>query len=83
MEVYPSVTIPSTGIFSPGFTIIMSFTLTSSTFTLISFPFFRIIAVLGLNPINLFIASDVFPFAFASHNLPKITIVINTALASK
>ena len=44
---------------------------------------FIIIAVLGLSPINFFIASDVFPFATDSKNLPNNTNVIITPALSK
>ncbi len=79
----PSITFPSTGIFSPGFTIITSPSITSSTGIFISILFLITVAILGLSSINAFIASDVLCFAFASRSLPNITIVINTALASK
>ena len=54
----PLVIIPSTGIFSPGFTIIMSPATTSSTGIVTSFPFLTTSAVFGFSPISFWIASE-------------------------
>ena len=46
-ELFPEITIPSTGIFSPGFTTTTSPFLTSSSGTLISFPSLMTVASLA------------------------------------
>ncbi|MNC65649.1 hypothetical protein D3C75_1159590 [compost metagenome] len=81
-EVRPSITSPSTAILSPGFTITISPTTTSSIGTFSSTPSRTIRAVLAPSPINVLIASEVRPFANTSNNLPNSTNVINTALVS-
>ncbi len=80
---FPSLTIPSTGIFSPGRTITTSPTKTSSTGRSISFPSRMTRAVLGCNPISFFMASEVCPFALASRNLPRMIKTIIKAEVSK
>ena len=60
--VLPSVTIPSTGIFSPGLTTNMSPTLTSSIPTSVSTPSLSTTAVFGASFIRLLSASVVLPF---------------------
>ena len=82
-EVWPSITVPSTGILEPGLTIIISPTSTSSIGISISLSSLTIIAVLGLSPINFFIASPVLPFARDSKYLPSKTNVIITPALSK
>ncbi|MNN02168.1 hypothetical protein D3C81_1148160 [compost metagenome] len=82
-EVIPSTTSPSTGIFSPGLTTIMSPTSTSSIGVSISLPSLMIIAVLGASPISFFIASEVFPLVTASRYFPNKISVIITPAASK
>ncbi len=79
----PSITIPSTGIFSPGLTTKMSLTLTSSIETSVSTPSFKITAVLGDIFIRLFKASVVFPFERASSILPTVINVKIIAADSK
>ena len=79
----PFVIIPSTGIFSPGRTTIISPIATCSIGTSIIVLFLIILAVLGCKPINFFIASDVRPFALASSHFPRITKVIKNAAVSK
>ena len=83
IEVLPSIISPSTGSFSPGFTKIISPTITSSIGILTSFPFLIIVAVLGARPISFFIASEVFPFETASRYLPKVISVNMTTADSK
>ena len=56
IEVLPSITSPSTGIFSPGFTMTISPEITSSIGIVISLLSLIIVAVLGANPISAFIA---------------------------
>ena len=82
-EVYPCFTIPSTGIFSPGFTTITSPTATSSIGILTSFPSFITVASLGCSPINALIASEVLPLDTDSKYLPNIIKVIITPAVSK
>ena len=50
--VFPSTIVPSNGIFSPGFTIIISFIFTSSGDTFWSSPFLSTLAKSGLISIN-------------------------------
>ena len=71
-ELSPSITIPSTGILAPGFTINTSPFFTSSIGTCFSFPFSIITAVLGASSISPFKALVVLPFALDSNNLPKV-----------
>ena len=52
---FPFIIIPSTGILSPGFTITISSISTWSMFISISFPFFLMVALSGLNFIKLLI----------------------------
>lgn len=82
-EESPEITMPSTGIFSPGLTINMSPIMTSSIGTLSSLPFRITAAVFGERPISFFIASEVFPRAAASSHSPNRTNVINSADVSK
>ena len=58
-EVFPFTIFPSTAIFSPGFTTIMSPTFIFSIRTSFSIPFSIILAFFGCNPINFFIAEEV------------------------
>ena len=83
VEVVPSITSPSTGNFSPGFTTIISFTTTSSIGITISVLFLITVAVFGAKPISLFIAWDVFPFETVSKYLPKVIRVKIVAAESK
>ena len=76
-EECPSVMMPSTGIFWPGFTTIISPTVTSSIGISTSLFFLMTIAVFACSPINFFIASDVLPFATASRYLPRSMNAIN------
>ena len=80
---YPSTTMPSTGIFCPGLTIIMSPASTSSTGTTTSFPFTSTIAVFACSFISFLIASEVLPFAFASKNFPSRINASSNAATSK
>ena len=66
----PSITIPSTGINSPGFTTKISSIFTFSTATETSFWFWMIVAVCGESFINDFNASVVFPFEIDSKSFP-------------
>ena len=83
VDVIPSITSPSTGNFSPGFTTIISFTITSSIGITISVLFLITVAVFGAKPISLFIACDVFPFEIVSKYLPKVISVNIVAAESK
>ncbi len=80
---FPSLTIPSTGIFSPGLTRTTSPTKTSSTGISISFPSLTTRAVLGCKPISFLMASEVCPFALASNSLPRIMRTMIRAEVSK
>ena len=79
----PFATVPSTGIFSPGRTTMVSPTTTCSMGTSNAVPFLTTRAVLGCNPMSFLIASDVRPLVFASSHLPRITNVIRKAAVSK
>ena len=81
--VCPFTTIPSTGIFSPGFTRIISPAFISSIRTSCGSPSFIITAFFGCKPINFFIAEEVFPFVLASRNFPRRIRVIITPADSK
>ena len=60
IDVNPCVTAPSTGIFSPGLTIIVSPIFNISIAILFSLPLVSIIiAVFGCSPISFFIADEV------------------------
>ena len=83
IEEPPSVITPSTGIRSPGRTIIISPSATSSIFISVSLLFFIKWAVLGWRPISFFIAEVVFDFAPASSRRPIRIKVILTAAVSK
>ena len=83
IDVFPSITSPSTGSFSPGFTITISETFTSSIGIISSLPSLIIFAVLGANPISFLIASEVFPFDTASRYFPKVINASITAADSK
>ena len=82
-EVIPSTTSPSTGIFSPGLTIIISPTSTSSIEISSSIPSLITRAVLGARPISFLIASELFPLETASKYLPRVIKVIIVAADSK
>ena len=58
-DVVPSVIIPSTAIFSPGFTTTIFPTFKFSIITSFSTPFSMIFAFFGCNPISFFIADEV------------------------
>ena len=75
-DVVPSVIIPSTAIFSPGFTATIFPTLRFSIITSFSAPFSMIFAFFGCNPISFFIADEVCPFVLASNNFPNEIKVI-------
>ena len=80
---YPLIIFPSTGIFSPGLTIIILLIFTSSIgISLLSFPTLTL-AVLGANCISFAIDSDVFPLAFASRNFPNEINMMRNAPISK
>ncbi len=79
----PSIMTPSTGIFCPGFTSIVSPFFTSSIGISVSSPSLMIIAVFGVNPISFFIASLVFPFALSSRVLPSSMNIISIPATSK
>jgi len=78
----PSITTPSTGIFSPGRTSTISPTMTSAAGTVISFPSRTTRAVFAPSFINVRIACDVRPLAIASNSLPMRTSVIKIAAVS-
>ncbi len=66
----PSITMPSTGTFSPGLTITISSANTSSILIAASCPFLITVAFLGRRPISFLMASEVCPLALASRNRP-------------
>ena len=68
----PSITTPSTGILSPGYTRNISPTATSSAFTSIFFPSRTTRAVFGASFIRLFSAFVVRPFETASRSFPTV-----------
>ena len=76
MDEEPLMITPSTGIFSPGLTVMTSPCTTSTTGISISTLSRSTLAVLGFNPINSRIALEAFVFAFASSNRPIKTSVI-------
>ena len=76
----PLVTIPSTGIFSPGFIRIKSFINTSFMGINSSFPFLTTVISFGCKSINFFIADEALVFALSSRKRPsKINVMITTA----
>ena len=76
------MTVPSTGIFSPGRTTMMSPTWTSSTGNSASTPSRITRAVLAWSPMIFRIASEVLPLAMASKSLPaKMKVIIMTAVS--
>ena len=79
----PSITIPSTGIFSPGLTTNTSPFFTCSIDTFSSSPFLITVAVFGASFIRLFSASVVFPFDLASSIFPTVISVRIIAADSK
>ena len=79
----PSITIPSTGILSPGLTINRSPTPTSSIGTVFSPPSSIITAVFGASFIRAFKASVVLPFDLASRVFPTVIRVSMVAADSK
>ena len=80
---YPLIIFPSTGIFSPGLTMMISSIFTSSIgISLLSFPTF-ILAVLGANCMSFAIDSEVFPLALASKYFHKETNMMRSAATSK
>ena len=82
-EVSPPVTIPSTGIFSPGLIISFSPTCTSIMETSFSVPSLITLAIPGRKSISFLIASPALPFAFVSKNLPRSINVIIIEADSK
>ena len=80
---FPSKTIPSTGIFSPGRTTKTSPFATCSIGTVISVPFLSSVAVLGASFIRLFSASVVLPFERASSIFPSVISASIIAADSK
>ena len=83
MDEAPLMIIPSTGIFSPGLTVMISPCTTSITGISISTLSRSTLAVLGCSPINSWIALEAFVFAFASSNRPIKTSVIIITEESK
>ncbi|OPZ70247.1 MAG: hypothetical protein BWY81_00027 [Firmicutes bacterium ADurb.Bin467] len=83
IEVCPSTTVPSTGIFAPGLTTSMSPISTSSIGISRSAPFSRRIAVFGCRPISFLIASLVRPFETASSDFPSSISAMMTPAVSK
>ncbi len=80
---FPSITIPSTGIFSPGRIITVSSFFTRLKGTSFSTPFSMIVAVFGCRPISLRIAPPVLPLVRDSSILPSLMRVMITADVSK
>ena len=78
----PSITSPSTGIFSPGRTKMTSSSWTSAIDTSNSCPLRTMRAVFACNPISLRIASEVWPLARFSNKRPSKINVITTAAVS-
>ena len=83
IDVCPSMTRPSTGIFSPGRTRTMSFNKTCSIAISTSFLSRTTRAVFTCNPIKRLIASLVLPRAFTSNANPKSINPMIIAVASK
>ena len=81
--VSPSITTPSTGIFSPGRTTKISPFCTCSMETVCSTPSFKMVAVWGASFIRLFRASVVLPLERASSILPTVISVRIMAADSK
>jgi hypothetical protein len=79
----PSVTTPSTGTFSPGRTMTMSPTATSSTGTSTSRPSRTMRAVFALRPMRRLIAEALVLLAFASSQRPKRMSAMMITDASK
>ena len=79
----PSITTPSTGIFSTGLTANISPFLTCSIGTVSSIPFLITLAVLGASFISPLRASVVFPFERASSIFPTVISVSIIAADSK
>ncbi len=82
-EDWPSITTPSTGTFSPGRTMTMSATSTSSIGMSTSSPSRTTRAVLACRPINLRMASLVCPLARASSTCPNRIRAMMMAEVSK
>lgn len=80
----PDMTMPSTAIFSPGFTSITSPALTSSIAVCFSVPSAcTTMTVFGCKPISFLMAEEVLPLALSSSSFPKRMNAIITAAASK
>ena len=79
----PSMTIPSTGMFSPGRTTKISPCRTSAIDTVTSCPSRTTVAVFGASRIRLFKASVVLPFAWDSSIFPTVMSVRIIAADSK
>ena len=77
------MTIPSTGIFSPGLTTKISLIFTCSIAISVSIPSCSIIAVFGASLINFFNASVVLPLEWASNIFPRVISVRIIAADSK
>ena len=82
-EDWPSITLPSVGIFSPGLIIIISPTFTCSISTSFSLPSNKIRAVFTSSFKSPLKASEVFPLARTSKYLPKSWKAIIKAATSK
>ena len=82
-EEEPSMMMPSTGIFAPGFTRKISPTFTSLKLTVFSTPSTITWASEGERFISFRMASPVFLWAFASNNCPSKTSVMITHTLSK
>ncbi len=83
MVLFPSVMIPSTGIFSPGFTLTISPFLMSCIEITFSSPSITNVASVGANFNSSLIAPLVLLCALASNNCPNNTKVKTTVVASK
>ena len=83
MALSPSTISPSTAIFSPGLTRITSPTTTASMGRVTNSFSRKTVAVLAANPSNFLIASEAWPLARSSRNLPNIIRTIMTAAVSK
>ncbi len=81
-EECPEMTLPSTGIFCPGLTMMMSPTRTSSMGIFISFLLRMTSAVFAWSPMSFLMASLVFPFAIASKYLPRRMNAMRSAATS-
>ncbi len=83
MAEWPSVILPSTGIFVPGLTIMVSPIFTSLMGISISLLSRQIVAVFDCSPRSFWIASPVRAFDFVSRYFPRMTKPITTIVTSK